>query len=143
MPDDQRKAVLSAYAQAGWIISTGDPTGPAEAVVMVSGAPYVDQDSAKRDEAVVTIVDQFDKVSPLVVGSDGVGTGGNVVTAVRRDPVLSKTISTVDNVNTPQGQVVVALALVEQLAGGTGQYGIGGGAVSLMPKPSASKTSGS
>jgi len=143
VPDDQRKVVLSAYAQGGWIITTGDPTGPAEAVVMLTGAPYVDHDAAKRNASVVTIVDQLDKVAPLVVGSDGVGTDGNTVTAVRRDPVLTKSISTVDNIATPQGRVVVALALVEQLAGGTGHYGIGGGAASLMPKPSASKTSGS
>jgi hypothetical protein len=143
VPDDQRRVVLSAYAQGGWIITTGDPTGPAEAVVMLTGTPYVDHDAAKRNASVVTIVDQLDKVAPLVVGSDGVGTDGNTVTAVRRDPVLTKSISTVDNVATPQGRVVVALALAEQLGGGTGHYGIGSGAAALMPKPAASKTSGS
>jgi hypothetical protein len=143
IPDDQRRTVLSAYAQGGWTIVTGDPTGPAEAVVLLTGAPYVDHDAAKRNTAVVTIADQFDKVSRLVVGSDGVGTDGNVVTAVRRDPVLTKTISTVDNIATPQGRVVVALALAEQTNGGEGHYGIGDGAVALLPKPTPSKTSGS
>jgi Copper transport outer membrane protein, MctB len=143
VPDDQRRTVLSAYAQGGWVITTGDPTGPAETVVMLTGAPYVDHDAAKRNASLVTIAAQFRTVAPVVLGSDGVGTDGNTVTAVRRDPALTKSISTVDNVATPQGRVIASLALVEQLGGGTGHYGIGSGATSLMPKPTASKSSGS
>ncbi|GII23154.1 copper transporter [Planosporangium mesophilum] len=143
IPEDQRRTVLSAYVSGGWIISTGAVTGPAEAVVLLTGAPYVDHDATKRNAAVVNMVDQFAHAGRLVVGSDGVGTDGNAVTAVRRDPVLTKTISTVDNIATPQGRVIAALAMAEQLAGGAGHYGIGDGAVSLVPKPAASKTSGS
>jgi Copper transport outer membrane protein, MctB len=143
VPDDQRRTVLSAYAQGGWIIVTGDVAGPAEAVVLLTGAPYVDHDAAKRNTAVVTVAEQLRKAGPIVVGSDGVGTDGNAVTAVRRDPVLTKSISTVDNIATPQGRVVVALALAEQLNGASGHYGIGDGAATLIPKPAASKTSGS
>jgi hypothetical protein len=143
VPDDQRRAVLNAYTQGGWIIVTGDPTGPAEAVVMLTGAPYVDHDAAKRNTAMVTIADQLDKATKLVVGSDSVGADGNTVTAVRRDPVLTKSISTVDNIATPQGRVVVALALAEQVDGRSGHYGVGNGATALMPKPAASRTSGS
>ncbi len=143
VPDDQRQTVLAKYAQGGWIITTGDPTGPAEVVVMLIGAPYVDHDAAKRNASVVTVVDQFRKVAPLVVGGDGVGGEGNAVTAVRRDPQLTKSISTVDNIATPQGRVIVALAVTEQLAGNTGHYGIGSGTTSLMPKPAASRSSGS
>ncbi|MDT5035333.1 MAG: hypothetical protein QOE03_518 [Micromonosporaceae bacterium] len=143
VPDDQRRTVLSAYAQGGWTIVTGDPTGPAEAVVMLIGAPYVDRDAAKRNAAVVTIADQLNKVARLVIASDGVGTDGNAVSVVRRDPVLTKTISTVDDVATPQGRLVVALALAERFNGSSGHYGIGNGAVSLLPKPAPSRSSGS
>jgi hypothetical protein len=143
IPDDQRRTVLSAYTQGGWIVVTGDPAGPAEAVVFLTGPPYVDHDADKRNAAVLTIADQLDKAGKLVVGSDGVGTTGNVVTAVRRDPVLTKTISTVDDIATPQGRVVLALALAEQIGGTTGHYGIGDGATALLPKPSPSKSSGS
>jgi hypothetical protein len=143
IPEDQRRTVLSAYTSGGWIIATGTPAGPAEAVVMLTGAPYVDNDATKRNAAVVNVVDQLARGGHLVVGSDAVGTDGNAVTAIRRDPALTKTISTVDNVATPQGRVVAALALAEQIAGGSGHYGIGDGAASLLPKPAASKTSGS
>jgi hypothetical protein len=143
VPDDQRRSVLTGYKQGGWIVLNGDPTGTAEAIVMLTGAPYVDHDPTKRNTAVVTIVDRFDKVAPVVVGGDGTGTDGNTIAAVRGDPVLSKSISTVDNAATPQGRVVLALALAEQFEGKTGQYGIRNGATALMPKPAAGKTSGS
>jgi hypothetical protein len=143
VPDDQRRTVLSAYSQGGWIVLNGDVTGPAEAVVVLTGAPYADKDATKRNAAVVTVVDALDKAAPIVVGSDGTGTDGNTVAAVRKDPALVKTISTVDNGSTPQGRVVLALAHAEQFDGRAGHYGIRDGATALMPKPAVSKTSGS
>ncbi|GLI03666.1 copper transporter [Phytohabitans aurantiacus] len=129
------KALLAAYSSAGYISVEDDKvTGPAEAVVIVSGQPYTDSESVKKDEAVVTVADQFDKVGPLVVAGNG-ATDGNLVAGVRGDPALSKSISTVDNSNTTQGQVVTALAVVEQLTQGkAGQYGLGAGNSSMMPK---------
>jgi len=50
-------------------------------------------------------------------------------------PLTAKTISTVDNVGTPQGRIVTALALAEQLAGRVGPYGTSSGAL-LLPKAS-------
>lgn len=131
------KALLAAYSSAGYISVEDDKvTGPAEAVVIVSGQPYTDSESVKKDEAVVTVADQFDKVGPLVVAGNG-ATDGNLVAGVRGDPALSKSISTVDNSNTTQGQVVTALAVVEQLTQGkAGQYGLGAGNSSMMPKQS-------
>jgi hypothetical protein len=36
---------------------------------------------------------------------------------------VSAAVSTVDGIDSPFGQVAVAYALVEQIAGGSGQYG--------------------
>jgi hypothetical protein len=48
---------------------------------------------------------------------------------------MSKTVSTVDNVDTPDGQIAAALALVEQvLTKKAGHYGLAGGATSMLPK---------
>ena len=53
---------------------------------------------------------------------------------VRGDPVLAQTISTVDNANTVQGQLVTSLALVQQLTEKrAGQYGVGDNAT-LVPR---------
>lgn len=129
-----RKAVLTAYSSAGYIAVGQKVTGPAEGLVVVAGLPYVDRDSAKKDAAVVTMVGQFDKPAPLVVAGNGAG-DGNVVEGVRGDPTLSKTISTVDNASTSQGQVVTALATAEQITQNkAGHYGLAAGATSLMPK---------
>jgi hypothetical protein len=131
--DADRRAVLAAYANAGYLTSEEKVTGTAEAVVVVSGQPYVDKDSAKKDESVVKIAEQFDRTGAIVVGGNG-SAGGNLVAVVRGDPVLAQTISTVDNANTVQGQLVTSLALVQQLTEKrAGQYGVGDNAT-LVPR---------
>ncbi|MEU7935626.1 copper transporter [Micromonospora echinofusca] len=129
-----RRAVLAAYINANYLTTEKPVTAPAEAVVLVSGQPYVDKDSAKKDESVLKVAEQFDQAGTLVVGGNG-SAGGNLVAAVRSDPVLVQTISTVDNANTVQGQLVTALALVQQVTEKkAGQYGVGDNAASLLPR---------
>ncbi|SCG74382.1 copper transporter [Micromonospora coxensis] len=129
-----RKAVLTAYSNGGYLTAEEPVSGTAEAVVVVSGQPYVDKDSAKKDESVVKIAEQFDRTGAIVVGGNG-SAGGNLVAIVRGDPVLAQTISTVDNANTVQGQLVTALALVQQLTEKkAGQYGVGDNAADLLPR---------
>ena len=140
VPADTTRSVLKAYTFGSYLIQTGEVTGPAESVVVLVGAPYADREAAKKNAAVVTIVEQIDKLCPMVVGIDGVGGDGNAVGALRGDPALSKTVSTVDNVSTPQGRVVIGLALAEQLDSHTGHYGIGAGATALMPKLAADRS---
>ena len=125
---DAARTVLTAYQSQGYLEVTGDPA-TAEAVVFLAGSPYVDSDAAKRNVAVLTIAEQFDQAaSRIVVGAPTAAGDGNVIRGVRDDPDLVKTISTVDNVNTVQGQLVTVLALAEQIDGSTGQYGRGSGA---------------
>lgn len=127
-----RRAALEAYGSEGYLTTSEKLTGPAEAVVVVSGQPHVDRDAAKKDEAVVRAVEQFDKAGVAVVAGSGSGTG-NLVATVRGDPALSKTISTVDNASTSWGQVITALALVEQFTQKkAGQYGLDGD--TLLPE---------
>ncbi|MFB9238703.1 copper transporter [Plantactinospora siamensis] len=128
-----RRAVLSTYTTAGYITVSDKLTSPAEAVVVVSGQPYIDRDSAKKDQSVVTMTTQFDRAGVAVVAGSGTS-AGNVVSAVRDDAALSKTVSTVDNSTTVQGQVVTALAVIEQITvRKAGQYGLGTGATSPVP----------
>lgn len=128
-------AVLTAYSEPGYIAVEDDPTGGAEATIVVSGLPAVDKDAAKKSQSALTLTAQFGKDRPLVVAGSGVG-DGNLVAAVRADPALVKTISTVDNASTTQGQLATALTMVERLVlGKVGQYGLNAGATSLVPKP--------
>ena len=77
-----------------------------------------------------------------MVAGAGAGGDGNVLAQVRGDPTLTKTVSTVDNVSTSQGQVVTALAVAEQLDRRTGHYGVDAGANRLVPEPVSEGTRG-
>lgn len=139
VPAADRDRVLTAYRDKGYIAVNGQVTDAAEAVVVIADTPYVDRGAAGKNKAALTAVIQFDEAGPIVLAGTGVSGNNNVVAEVRSDPALNKTISTVDNVHTPQGRIVTALALAEQLSSdataGTvkvGHYGIEAG--DLMPK---------
>jgi copper transport outer membrane protein MctB len=128
-------AVLTAYTQQGYISVDKNPLPGAEATVIVSGLPPVDADAPKKTQSAVTFANQFGKAKPLVVSGNGVG-DGNLVSEIRKDPKLVRTISTVDNGTTNQGQVATAMAVVERVVQGkVGQYGVSAGSTSQVPKP--------
>ncbi|WP_020521760.1 copper transporter [Catelliglobosispora koreensis] len=126
--------VITAYSKAGYISADNNVTGGAEAVVFISGLPPVDRQAGSKNTALQFTLTQFDKVGVVVVGGV-VGGDGNIVAEVRDDVVLAKSISTVDNANTAQGQVATALAVQEQLVKNqVGHYGIGPKSSSLLPQ---------
>jgi hypothetical protein len=130
-------AVLTAYVKEGYVAideKGAKAVGGAEGTVIISGAPAVDKDAAKKSQSAVTMATQFSKNRPLVIAGDGVG-DGNLISAVRGDPTLVSKISTVDNATTAQGQVTTGLATIERmLQNRVGQYGSAAGASSLVPK---------
>jgi hypothetical protein len=134
VPATELASVLAAYKKAGYVTVNGNVSGPAGAVVVISGPPVADKDGPRKNAAVVTLVDQLDQAGKIVVAANGLAGDGNVVAAVRADPKLKTTVSTVDNVSTPQGRLAAALAVADQLDGHeAGQYGIGDG-TTLLPK---------
>jgi hypothetical protein len=133
VPQEDRRAVLSAYAAADYLTQEEPVDGPADLVVMVAGLPDSDSDADERNDAMLTTVGQFEQFGPVLVAASGIAGDGNVVVEVRDDPALSAEISTVDNASTPQGQTATGLAVAEHLAGRVGHYGIGDGAERLLP----------
>jgi len=134
--DSDLRKVVAAYSSANYIDVKDKVSGPAEIVVVITGRPYTDREAADKNKAVVTLADQFDKVGFIVVAGTGVAGDGNAVAAVRGDPALSQTISTLDNVGTSQGRLATALAAAEQISREVGHYGVGSGALALLPKQS-------
>jgi hypothetical protein len=132
---DTVRTVLKAFGESQFIKVTGDAvTGPAEAIVLLAPQPYTDKQGDGKNASMLTMADQFDKVGPLVVAANGAAGTGNIIAALRGDPTLSKTISTVDNLATPQGQITTILALAEQvLQHKAGHYGLDSGATALVP----------
>ncbi|WP_306209667.1 copper transporter [Actinoplanes sp. RD1] len=127
-------AVLTAYTEPGYISVSDDIAGAADAAVIVSGLPPIDQDAAKKNQNAVTLTDQFSTSHPVVVAGNGIG-DGNLVSEIRNDPTLVKRIATVDNASTAQGQLATALTVIERVvAGKVGQYGMSAGATSKIPK---------
>jgi copper transport outer membrane protein MctB len=134
-----REEVLSTYEADSYISvngsDKGDVTGPAEVVLFLVPPPFDDSNASDENQYMVTIATEFRSAAPLVVGSAGASGSGNVIGAVIADASLSATVSTVNNVDTAEGQIAAGLALNEQLvASKTGHYGLAAGATSLVPK---------
>ena len=134
---DDVAALLTAYTKQGYLAVGDNAVGGAEGTVIVSGEPPTDKDAAKKNQSAVTMATQFGKNKPLVVSGVEVG-DGNLISGVRGDPKLVKEISTVDNASTAQGQVATAMVVAERMVQNkVGQYGLGAGASSLVPKAAA------
>ena len=134
---DDVAALLTAYTKQGYLAVGDNAVGGAEGTVIVSGEPPTDKDAAKKNQSAVTMATQFGKNKPLVVSGVEVG-DGNLISGVRGDPKLVKEISTVDNASTVQGQVATAMVTAERMVQNkVGQYGLGAGSTSLVPKAAA------
>jgi Copper transport outer membrane protein, MctB len=131
--DEDLRTALASYASQGYLLGTDGVRAAADVVVVVSGPPVAGEDATRRNAALLGIVTQFDKAGKMVVAATTDTGAGNLVAQVRHDAQLHLSVSTVDNVTTPQGRLVAAWAAVDQLAGKTGHYGVGEG-TTLLPK---------
>jgi hypothetical protein len=127
-------ALLTAYTKQGYIAVDSGAKPGAEATVIVAGLPAVDKDAARKAQSAVTLATEFARSKPVVVAGNGVG-DGNLISEIRADPTLVKSISTVDNGSTTQGQLATALAVIERVVQNrVGQYGVSAGATYQVPK---------
>jgi hypothetical protein len=134
VPASSRTAILAGFTSLGVVKVEGNITKPAEAVVVIAGPAATDQDADQRNRALLTVLQQFDRVAKyMVLAAPQAAGSGNPVASIRRDDSLAKHISTVDNVSSPEGQVVTSLALAEQFRGKTGHYGSGDGSTARVP----------
>lgn len=133
-----RTAVLTGYQQEGLIEVEKKITQSAQGVVIVTDLPAAEQsDATDRNAAVLAAIKQFSSVGSVVAGRSS-GGDSSPVAAIRNDPTLHGSVSTVDNVNTSLGQLAAVLALVQRFTDRkTGHYGIGDGADGRIPKPGA------
>lgn len=123
--ESDQRSVLSAYTSRGFLVERKPVTGGAGSMILVTGPAAGD---AQRNAALLATVAAFARTGQVVVGGIAATGAGNLITSVRSDPGLAVKISTVDNVATPTGQLVLAWATAEQLAGRPGHYGVGTGA---------------
>lgn len=124
--------VLSGFS--GLHMISSDPSGiaPAKNVLLVGNGTLPKTSYAGAAE--LDLVSQFATAGATVTvaGDAGSARGAGIVGSVRSGP-LKSTVSTVDDADTPFGQVTTALAVAGAANQHAGQYGTAAGAEALFP----------
>ncbi|WP_062202540.1 copper transporter [Demequina salsinemoris] len=120
---DTSSVLLDLLKQADLV--TGTVTGSADAIVVVAGDGDDDEDvRAAASDTLAGVVGVLDGYVEGTVAAQGASATGDLASALRNVPDTSE-ISSVTEVDTVYGRTAAALALVEQIAGGSGHYGAG------------------
>jgi len=127
---DPATALLAGLVQGGFVTVTGTPDKAASLAVLL--APAVEPGTAGLLPLMTALHAAGRGV--VVVAPTGSAAPGGTVAVVRGDGPTSALVSTVDSADSGAGQVAVVLALVQQKAGGHGQYGSGPGADAPVPR---------
>jgi hypothetical protein len=135
--DSASVAVINGLAAEGFLTVSGSPWDPATlAVVITPATPPSTNDSNAASQALVTLAQQLDLAGAgaVVAGSIG-GSGPGSAIDVMRAGGREGHLSSVDNADTPAGQVVVAQALFDRMHGKSGSYGVASTASAGAPSP--------
>ncbi|TDC56491.1 copper transporter [Actinomadura sp. KC345] len=130
-------AVLNGFKEAGYITASGKPGQHATLAVLVSPAtPYAHEGGGDDNDALISLASALDAAGRgTVVGGPSTSAQEGGLIAALRDSDAEESVSTVDVVDTPSGQVVAILALQNEMSGKTGQYGTGAGVGGYLPSP--------
>ena len=122
--DEGSATITSAFKEADLLTIAGaNPTRRARLAVFVAGASGDDAKDG-QGELVRTLASAADVVSDgVVVGGPASAARGSGVIKALRDGDAADTVSSVDVVDTPAGQIVTVLALQREAAGDSGHYG--------------------
>ncbi|MBX6766067.1 MAG: copper transporter [Actinomadura rubrobrunea] len=142
--DTEGGAVLNAFRQAGYLTTSGRPGQHATlAVVVAPSTPYQYEGADADNRALISLAAALDGAGRgAVVGGPSTAAQEGGLIAALRDSDVSKNVSSIDMVDTASGRVVAVLALQNEIAGKSGQYGTGSGVSGYLPSPvpSASKS---
>jgi len=137
--DTNAATMLTAYANSGFLTTSGQPSTPATLAVIVTPQTVPSDGSADPlDQMLVALADELAaQSSATVVAGTSAGSGPGSPIAVLRASTVANQVSTVDDADFVSGQSVVIQALAVLLAGGKpGSYGMtGNGASTVGPSP--------
>jgi hypothetical protein len=138
-PDTGAATMLTAYANSGFLTTSGQPATPATlAVIVTPQTAPADGSVDPLDQMLVLLAEEVAaKSSATVVAGSSTGSGPGSPIAVLRSSNVASQVSTVDDADFVSGQSVVIQALAVLLAGGKpGSYGMAGnGASTVAPSP--------
>jgi len=128
-------SVVTGLAEAGFV-DVADPRELRPASLALVVAPDGDPDSALT-EAYLPLIEALDSDGRGVVvgGAEPATLEGGMIQTVRTSD-LADAVSTVDDLDLSMGAGTVLLALVQQLQGGVGQFGLHTGAEAVVPEQS-------
>jgi hypothetical protein len=117
---------------------SGTAIVPATLAIMVTGGAdgrALDEVGKQRQQVAIALLAALDARSEgaVVVGPETAAGEGGLLAAVRNDGALTRSVSSVDTVDSSYGAASAVLALREQAAGGSGRYGQGPGAQAAAP----------
>jgi Copper transport outer membrane protein, MctB len=142
--DTNAQTMLGAYANAGFLTITGQPSAAATMAVIVTPQTVPQDGSADPlDQLLVPVAEELAaKTSATVVAGVSAGSGPGSPIAVLRASSAASKVSTVDDADFVAGQSVVIQALAAQLNGGNpGSYGFANGASAVGPSPAPAPSS--
>jgi hypothetical protein len=129
--DQDAAEVIAGLEELDALRLQGDPGQRAELAVLVTGR----RDRAEAEPALLGLVAALDAGSAgAVLAAPGAADAGPLRWVRDSDADALAGVSTVDAVAVPAGPDVVALALAEQAAGGSGHYGLGRNAGRVIPE---------
>ncbi|GAA2590584.1 copper transporter [Actinomadura fulvescens] len=136
--DTSGGAILSGFKQRGYVTTSGKPGQHATlAVVMAPSTPYTGTGGESDNEALLSLATALDAAgrgTALGGPNTAAQKSGGLIAALRGSDA-EKNVSSVDVADQPSGQVVMILALQQELAGKAGQFGIGPDAGGYLPSP--------
>lgn len=139
-------------SRVGLVESRFEPSGPADAVLLLGAAPQdpaapasTDASDAPEDVDVVAVVSSLQLAAQAVVVAGPTAGEGDVVSDVRAEDDVASRVSTVSGTEREVMRLNVPLALAAQLADEVGHYGFEEGATVIPPAvelPDATGSSG-
>ncbi|RLK54764.1 copper transporter [Actinokineospora cianjurensis] len=131
---EESAAALAGLTEGGFLAAAPD-IAPAQLAVVLTGGASTGDDAGDKAATIARFATQVDRAGAGTVLTGGLGSaeGSGAVGVVRADTAATSILSTVDNVDTPAGRVVVVLALAEQVAERAGRYGSAGNAQAAAP----------
>jgi hypothetical protein len=138
-PDAAAVSTVLAGLEALDVLAQDTPVAPADHALVLTAGAFSGDDAAERTTTLVELVSALDAAGSgaVVAGDPGSTAETGLVGALRADPDLSSTVSTVDNVRTTAGQISAVLALASEGEGVSGHYGTGEDTQPIPPVPAA------
>jgi hypothetical protein len=138
-PDGASVSTVLAGLEALDVLAQETPVAPADHALVLTAGAFGGDDAEERNTTLVELVSALDGAGSgaVVAGDFGSTAETGLVGAVRADPELSSTVSTVDNVFTTAGQIGAVLALASEADGVSGHYGTGEDTQPIPPVPAA------